>query len=156
MGTEERKLDDRVRQIAYAAIKWSVQQFLVEVGQTNDTDKAWVAVCDQLPEMPSPSSDLVRQIAREEAADAWTKAADLARARGLDHFAACCKDVADELDPPEPNLLPCPWCGGPAEIEEDDQGLFHVGCTTRQCKAEPKIGAYDIRDNAIAAWNTRK
>lgn len=54
-----------------------------------------------------------------------------------------------------PALLPCPFCGAPAEFEyneELDDGGGQVKCTGRVCGA---LGPYGDRDYATAAWNRR-
>ena len=63
------------------------------------------------------------------------------------------------------DLLPCPFCGGEAELRPNDRGIYtpdiygwHVECTNDECI----IGLMDDRQwfeetkaEAIAAWNTR-
>lgn len=47
-------------------------------------------------------------------------------------------------------LKPCPFCGGEAELY-NDEGLWKVQC--EDCEAS--TGQYYMPENAIAAWNTR-
>lgn len=54
-------------------------------------------------------------------------------------------------------LLPCPFCGSPAEVEHSADGeSVSVGCTADGCPAGPWVGEQRWREPAaIAAWNTR-
>ena len=57
----------------------------------------------------------------------------------------------------ETTLLPCPFCGGEAEIHQDDNGKWHVD-TLRCGNGDISHHAYVIADTeaeAIEAWNTR-
>lgn len=52
-----------------------------------------------------------------------------------------------------PEILPCPWCGGDAEVYDCEwtPGSFIVNCENSKCYAEgPRIPG---RKEAIAAWN---
>lgn len=55
------------------------------------------------------------------------------------------------------DLLPCPFCGGGAEVSNDgarpDDGYRFVRCTGVGCGQE--IGWEPSADKAIAAWNRR-
>lgn len=55
-------------------------------------------------------------------------------------------------------LLPCPFCGGEAEIIQNDIGLF-IGCFYEDCPIGPAtstyVDGYATEAEAIAAWNTR-
>lgn len=62
-------------------------------------------------------------------------------------------------------ILPCPFCGGKAELHhedayEDDFGdmpeHWWVGCQNKRCKMTVQTGLFLAKDNAIKAWNTRK
>jgi hypothetical protein len=48
----------------------------------------------------------------------------------------------------EPDLKPCPFCGGEASAISPDE----VGCFNGECPSEPHVWA---ETEAIAAWNTR-
>ena len=50
-------------------------------------------------------------------------------------------------------LLPCPFCGGEAEIRSQI-GLFKVGCKRLSCKAERACWFTD-KDEAIEDWHKR-
>jgi Lar family restriction alleviation protein len=55
-----------------------------------------------------------------------------------------------------PDLKPCPFCGGEAEInplalETSD---FNVACFSGECPVEPQTRG-ETKAEAIAAWNTR-
>jgi len=58
------------------------------------------------------------------------------------------------------DLLPCPFCGSPAEFEytdynpetgEGDDGMGYARCKNSHCG----IGFFDDRDSAIEKWNRR-
>jgi hypothetical protein len=48
----------------------------------------------------------------------------------------------------ENKLLPCPFCGGEAKLDEYC-GRYNVFCTSEQC------GWHDTAAEAIEAWNKR-
>ncbi len=62
----------------------------------------------------------------------------------------------------EIELLPCPFCGGDAYVDGNDESHFFAGCKTCFCNVGE---AYDrsampehmflTADEAIAAWNRR-
>ena len=52
---------------------------------------------------------------------------------------------------PDPELKPCPFCGG-TDLRVYDRGYSWVEC--RPCEAEGP--AADSRESAIAKWNERK
>ena len=57
----------------------------------------------------------------------------------------------------QPVLLPCPFCGGRAEIAEietEDLPLWLGECQEPPCEAVAPVRP--TRDEAIAAWNTRQ
>jgi hypothetical protein len=63
----------------------------------------------------------------------------------------------------EADLKPCPFCGGKAELHEDEIGDCHtytvygIGCNTPHCFLERNYVEqnYEDKDKAIAEWNTR-
>ena len=76
--------------------------------------------------------------------------------RGIELIAAL---VDNELE--EPQLKPCPFCGGEAEmqtsqIENRNDYAYSISCIDKQC-----IGAivgyrsYWVKNKAIEAWNRR-
>lgn len=57
----------------------------------------------------------------------------------------------------ETTLLPCPFCGGEAEVTSNGRGQFTAGVRCRDvtgCGCRLHI-AFRSRAEAIAAWNTR-
>lgn len=65
-------------------------------------------------------------------------------------------------------LLPCPYCGGEAELVEADYGMFNTGYAVYCRSCCTKVGVtgrlgevyewtpiYATESDAIAAWNTR-
>lgn len=53
-------------------------------------------------------------------------------------------------------LLPCPFCGGAAEIcYVNDDGTCRVECRGDDCTMDECFSDRLPRDKAIAAWNTR-
>jgi Lar family restriction alleviation protein len=55
-----------------------------------------------------------------------------------------------------PDLKPCPFCGGEAEINPLALATsdFNVACFNGECPVEPQTRG-ETKDEAIAAWNTR-
>lgn len=49
--------------------------------------------------------------------------------------------------------LPCPFCGGRAEVCMNDDGEWQVNCLIRTCHS---LGPTGLHGNAIAAWNKAK
>ena len=60
-----------------------------------------------------------------------------------------------------PELLPCPFCGGEAEIDSVEHGdgpnrmsQTRIYCSNCYCETDWNTGTYDFKD-AIDIWNTR-
>lgn len=49
--------------------------------------------------------------------------------------------------------LPCPWCGGEAELYGSGRSWFWYVCGS--CKSERGEHGYTTREDALAAWNER-
>lgn len=69
-------------------------------------------------------------------------------------------DLLEEKFPEEvePKLLPCPFCGGEAEVSSVSGSvdtMYTVGCIGENCKAGPIVTSFDSEEAAIAIWNTR-
>jgi len=57
-----------------------------------------------------------------------------------------------------PELKPCPFCGGYADIQTERSGewwYFTVCCHTEDCRGSSNDCTYFKERDAIAAWNTR-
>lgn len=62
-----------------------------------------------------------------------------------------------------PEILPCPFCGSPAVLEELPSGLtkeasFSVGCDSKSegaCMGYQSLTTFSRRSDAINAWNRR-
>jgi Lar family restriction alleviation protein len=62
----------------------------------------------------------------------------------------------------DPDILPCPFCGASASIEEFENGLkgvaFSVGCDSAEeesCMGYQSFTTFARRSDAIKAWNRR-
>jgi len=53
-----------------------------------------------------------------------------------------------------PKLLPCPFCGGEAEMNQT-WSYWDVMCHSDLCGVRPVSDGYDTQSEAAAAWNTR-
>ena len=60
-------------------------------------------------------------------------------------------------------LLPCPFCGGEATLEEIPSPVggvsFTVGCNSDEdgtCMSYQSLTTFSLRSDAIKAWNKRK
>jgi hypothetical protein len=58
-------------------------------------------------------------------------------------------------------LAPCPFCGGPAELEETDAGGWSVGCeekalSVHYCMGYQSLTSFATKREAVAAWNMRR
>ena len=54
-------------------------------------------------------------------------------------------------------LLPCPFCGVPAQARALDTGKYSVGCQNDHCYVMPDVDEvpYERLSEVIAAWNRR-
>ena len=58
-------------------------------------------------------------------------------------------------------LLPCPFCGGEAELhasydmDTNEVDGWFAWCNNEQCECKPETNEYFTEAEAIAAWNTR-
>lgn len=51
-------------------------------------------------------------------------------------------------------LLPCPFCGGEAELVRNSSGSYFVRCADRQCSAKTRL-FHENENGARASWNRR-
>jgi hypothetical protein len=56
--------------------------------------------------------------------------------------------------PETPTLLPCPFCGGEAEMNQA-WSYWDVMCHSDLCGVRPVSDGYDTQSEAAAAWNAR-
>lgn len=73
----------------------------------------------------------------------------------LDGGGVCDKCQPDE-SPADQVLLPCPFCGGPAEIwnaHQNPKRTAWIACMGRCCVLVSK--EHETTEEAIQAWNTR-
>lgn len=59
-----------------------------------------------------------------------------------------------------PKLLPCPFCGTPAAIEEilsldNENTSWQVRCPAAKCNGENPCSFGNRKDESIARWNRR-
>lgn len=58
----------------------------------------------------------------------------------------------------EPEIKPCPFCGGKAEsdtVEDGDTKGFRVSCCNSDCQVGPTTAVFPTKAEAVAAWNRR-
>ena len=55
----------------------------------------------------------------------------------------------------ETRLLPCPFCGGDAELFIDEPKEWYVSCTNPDCGCEADLPLARTSQEAIEAWNRR-
>lgn len=53
-------------------------------------------------------------------------------------------------------LLPCPFCGGEGKVSEFHSFWYKSGCSNLNCFAYITSLVFQTKEEAIAAWNTRK
>ncbi len=53
-----------------------------------------------------------------------------------------------------PELLPCPFCGGEAEIVNPHDDMYIVGCSNEDCHMWCGL-AFNVKEHAVKFWNTR-
>lgn len=59
-------------------------------------------------------------------------------------------------NPPIPQILPCPFCGGKAEIYNVGIGWYNVHCADYDCIGSNAAKIMSTREDAVKAWNRRK
>ena len=59
-------------------------------------------------------------------------------------------------NPPIPEILPCPFCGGKAEIYNVGIGWYKVHCADYDCIGSNAAKIMSTREDAVKAWNRRK
>lgn len=62
-----------------------------------------------------------------------------------------------QAQPQEMELLPCPFCGGPAKFEDGGFNAIRVSCADHDCVQRQRVHKRDPKCHAklIAHWNTR-
>jgi len=60
------------------------------------------------------------------------------------------------ITPKDADLLPCPFCGGSATVDHDDNGWNWVECSNCGASTNAKVSAMDdCRPLLVEAWNRR-
>lgn len=64
---------------------------------------------------------------------------------------------SDDIGREERNggLIPCPFCGGKAEVTEYNGGFAAVGCSNGRCYMHPHAFGFPSVDDAVEKWNRR-
>lgn len=86
--------------------------------------------------------------------DARMSCRDLIQSIDVDEVLAGLRPQCDECD--DEGILPCPFCGGPAEITEIDDGENAGGsciCCTK-CLASGNV-EFGFKENFVSNWNRR-
>lgn len=71
------------------------------------------------------------------------------------------KGFADLKQEKEPEILPCPFCGGPGELKEwrlpdrDDPIPFEIKCTNGKCRMGIATPWSKTFEDALEIWNRR-
>jgi len=52
-------------------------------------------------------------------------------------------------------LLPCPFCGGKADFNQETNSEWYVACANRNCHITPITPGFYTRFQARLAWNHR-
>lgn len=55
----------------------------------------------------------------------------------------------------ENELLPCPFCGGKAEMQQVDGYGFYIYCSNDMCNVQVETPFYPSKKIVIEAWNER-
>ncbi len=56
-----------------------------------------------------------------------------------------------------PELLPCPWCGGPAEYLQMSVSMVRARCAGREtCHVAPSAPAFFTKEATAQLWNRRR
>jgi len=61
----------------------------------------------------------------------------------------------EDYNKPEPELLPCPFCGSTGGIAlQHSDGIWHVGCWNTPCVFKPG-STFKSEEDAVKWWNIR-
>lgn len=79
--------------------------------------------------------------------------------KGTDEYPCveCCEryPLKFESKPKEPELKPCPFCGGNAGFINNGERTWSIGCYTSNCYMWGSRGWYASKEEAVKAWNRR-
>ena len=95
----------------------------------------------------------------EEAADVVQALANFLAGLGVEDIRRAMADCMERNEQrgrvyAVPELKPCPFCGGKAELMRDHDGTWSVICGER-CGVSPATCCYEKREDAVSAWNRR-
>lgn len=125
-------------------------KILEEAAETVEAFKNW----DE-----SLCSPPAKEALMDEIADTIQACANLIAAIGVDNFTDCMELCTKRniergritVEEPEPELKPCPFCGGKAVFLNEKT----ICCENINCPIEPTLFSHNSKIENATAWNTR-